>query len=225
MIPICELLLLLVSVLTQCGASEYYVRPTEPTNTSCPGHPCLTLNQYTNDSSRYFKSNAVFKFLPGTHLMNRPLKIREIHNISLIASNDKSNASPQLLAQVPCQYRPHGEGCIHIGLSVYTVPDHIEVCCAVIHLINVTNSTFSDITIAVRSQNVSGVVVQQCSDILIHLFKVEGHSDGQDYKTYEVGILICESTSVVINSAQVSNISYGVILFNTSNSYITELNC
>ena len=111
-------------------------------------------------------------------------------------------------------------GCIHIG---------IEVCCAVIHLINVTTSAFSDITIAVRSQNISGVIVQQCSKILIQLFKVEGHSDGQRYKAYyDVGILTYESTFVVIKSLQVTNISYGVILFNTSNSYITDtatMNC
>ena len=109
-----------------------------------------------------------------------------------------------------------------------SVPDHIEVCCAAIHLINVTTSAFSDITIAVRSQNISGVVVQQCSKILIQLFKVEGHSVGHRYKAYEVGILIYESTSVVIKSLQVTNISYGVILFNTSNSYITDtaiMNC
>ena len=87
-----------------------------------------------------------------------------------------------------------------------------------------TNSAFSDITIAVRSQNISGVVVQQCSKILIQLFKV----DGQRYKAYEVGILIYESTFVVIKSLQVTNISYGVKLFNTSNSYITDtaiMNC
>ena len=64
--------------------------------------------------------------------------------------------------------------------------------------------------------------MQQCSDILIQLFKAEGHSDDQSYKTHEVGILTYSSTSVVINSSQVINISYGVILFNTSSSCITD---
>ena len=161
--------------------------------------------------------------------MSIPLKIKDIHNITLQASNVESNhGSPILVAQFPCQYRPRNKSCIHIRKILYSVPDQIEVCCAVIHLINVTNSTFSDITIAVRSLNVSGVVVQQCSDILIQLFKVEGHSDVQSYKTHEVGILTYASTSVVINSSQVINISYGVILFNTSSSCITDtatMNC
>ena len=160
--------------------------------------------------------------------MNRPLTIRDIHNISLTASNINSNVYPQLVTQFSCQYRPHSKGCIHIEKILYTVLYPIEVCCAVIHLINVTNSTFSHITIAIRSPNASGVILQQCSDILIQIFEVEGHSDSQRYITYEVGNLIYESTSVVMDSLQVSNSSYGVILFNTSNSYIKNtaaMNC
>ena len=162
--------------------------------------------------------------------MNRPLVIRDIHNISLTGSNVKSNVFPQLVAQFPCQYRPRSKSCIHIRKSAYPfiISNSIEVCCSIIHLINVTNSTFRDITIAVRSQNVSGVILQQCSEILIQLFKVEGHSGSQRNVTCEVGILTYESTSIVLNTLQVSNISYGVILFNTSNSYITDtatMNC
>ena len=52
------LLLVTVTVFSHCGATEYYVRPTEPTNISCPaGQSCLTLNHYTSDSDHYFKSN------------------------------------------------------------------------------------------------------------------------------------------------------------------------
>ena len=117
----CELLLLLLPVLSQCGANEYYVRPTEPTNTSCPGQPCLTLNQYTNDFSHYFASDTVFKFLPGTHLMNRALEIRDIHNISLTGSNIKSNVYPQLVARFPCQYRPRSKYGMHMEKILYLV--------------------------------------------------------------------------------------------------------
>ena len=99
-----HLLLLLVPVLSLCGATQYYVTPTEPTKTSCPAQPCFTLNHYTNHSDRYFKSNTVFKFLPGTHLMNRPLEIRDVENISLEASDDNSDKYPQLVAQFTCQY-------------------------------------------------------------------------------------------------------------------------
>ena len=67
------MLILLIPVLSLCGATEYYVRPTEPTNTSCPAQPCLTLNQYINDSDHYFQFNTVFKFLHGIHHMDKPI--------------------------------------------------------------------------------------------------------------------------------------------------------
>ena len=98
-------LILLIPVLSLCGATEYYVRPTEPTNTFCPAQPCLTLNQYVNDSNHYFQSNTVFKFLPGTHHMDRPVIIGTVHNISL---ENFSNKHPHLVAQCSCNTKTHG---------------------------------------------------------------------------------------------------------------------
>jgi len=65
--------------------------------------PCLTLNQYANDSDHYFKSNTVFKFLPGTHHMDRPITIGNVHNMSLESLNsDKNDKYPHLVAQFSC---------------------------------------------------------------------------------------------------------------------------
>ena len=75
------------------------------------------------------------------------------------------------------------------------------------------------VTIAVRSEIVSGVILQQCSEILIQLFKIDGYSDRQRNKHVRLGFLYMKAHLL---SLQVSNISYGVILFNTSNSYITD---
>lgn len=78
--------LLLVCVLWPlCGATEYYVRPTEPTNTSCPGHPCFTLAQYINDSEHYFKSNnnTVFWLLNGIHNISAPVIVSDAHNVTI----------------------------------------------------------------------------------------------------------------------------------------------
>ena len=78
--------LLLVCVLWPlCGATEYYVRPTEPTNTSCPGRPCFTLAQYIADSEHYFKSNnnTVFRLLNGIHNISTPLIVTDAHNVTI----------------------------------------------------------------------------------------------------------------------------------------------
>ena len=78
--------LLLICLLCRlCGATEYYVRPTQPSTTSCPGQPCHTLAQYISDSDYYFKSNnnTVFWLLSGTHNISMPVIIRDAHNVSL----------------------------------------------------------------------------------------------------------------------------------------------
>ena len=85
-----QLLLLVYLVSPVCRAAnggEYFVRPTEPTNDSCPGEPCLTLDQYINDSNLYFKSNnnTVFLFLSGKHIIFRPVFISDAQNVTLKA--------------------------------------------------------------------------------------------------------------------------------------------
>ena len=76
---------LLLSLLILCvcgpplyGATDYYVRPTEPTNASCPGQPCLTLHHYIQNLS----SNANYHLLPGVHSINGPITLKYVHNVS-----------------------------------------------------------------------------------------------------------------------------------------------
>ena len=157
-----HLLILLVPVLSLCGATEYYVRPTETTNASCPAQPCL---QYTNSADHYFGSNTVFKFLPGNHIMDGPLIIGNVHNMSLENLNDRY---AHLVAQFPCETEVHD--CIHVsetstcGLEVHD----FEVCCAAIWLHDVYNITVKGIHVAV-SKNVSGVVLKNILWITVQL--------------------------------------------------------
>ena len=83
-----------------CGATEYYVRPTEPTDTSCPAQPCLTLSQYISNSDLYFKSNTVFKFLPGLHHTNQTLDMQSVENVSL--EGEHNNNHPMLMMDINC---------------------------------------------------------------------------------------------------------------------------
>ena len=91
-----SLCFLIVSALSLCGATEYYVRPSEPTNTSCPAQPCLTLNEYASHSENYFTlSNIEFRFLPGTHLLNTSISVRNVHNVSFTSL--ETEKSPQIV--------------------------------------------------------------------------------------------------------------------------------
>ena len=149
-----HLLILLVPVLSLCGVTEFYVRPTEPTNASCPAQPCLTLNQYTNDLEHYFKSNTVFRFLPGTHHIDRPVTIGNVHNMSLESLNDENNEYPHLVAQFSCETEVHD--CIHLHWFKY---GNFKVCCAAVWLHDMYNVTVKGISITVQMSNIDMSVV------------------------------------------------------------------
>ena len=114
------LLLNLTLILSTCGATEYYVRPTEPTNTSCPAQPCLTLSQYINDSDHYFISNTAFLFLSGIHCIDTPVIIEDVHNISLVRYGDGGGGEyPHVVYRL--QYYQYSQHRV-LALNVPAVP-------------------------------------------------------------------------------------------------------
>ena len=206
-----HLLLLLVPVLSLCEATQYYVTPTEPTNTSCPAQPCHTLNHYTKHSELYFKSNTVFKFLPGTHLMNRSLKIRDVENITLETSDDNSDMLPELVAQSTSQCVENSD-CIDI---LHFRFDYI-VCCSVIWMINVTHASIEGISVIVRRPKVTGVILQQCSHLHIQSISytiIQGHNLFQ-----QIGIIALESKDIDMDSLEASNFAFGMVLYKSTNT-------
>ena len=65
--------LTLISVPGEAVNNVYYVTPTEPPNSDCPGEPCQTLDHYFSHIDRYFSSdkiNVTMMFLQGNHILN-----------------------------------------------------------------------------------------------------------------------------------------------------------
>ena len=216
-----HLLILLVPVLSLCGATEYYVRPTEPTNTSCPAQPCLTLSQYTSDSDHYFKSNTVFKFLPGTHHMDRPLTIGNVHNMSLESLSDESNEYPHLVAQLSCETEEHE--CIYITIHQDFGTQNFQVCCAAVWLHDVYNVTVKGISITVQTsdKHISVVILKNVSGTTVQLNATCSLTD--DTSNGANGIIMYEATSVEVHSSSANNCSYGLVLHNTTNTHIAKV--
>ena len=216
-----HLLILLVPVLSLCGATEYYVRPTEPTNTSCPAQPCLTLSQYTSDSAQYFTSNTVFKFLPGTHHMDRPLTIGNVHNMSLESLSDESDEYPHLVAQFSCE--TEGHECIYMDWSF--IPDFpdFQVCCAAVWLHDVYNVTVKGISITVQTsdKHISVVILKNVSGTTVQLNATCSLTDDTSDGTN--GIVMYEATSVEVHSSSANNCSLGLVLHNTTNTHIAKV--
>ena len=75
-------ILLLCCLSDVHGITEYYVKPAEFDNTSCPGEPCHTLSHFASNT-HYAWSGVVVRFLPGNHSLNQSLYISSSSNLHL----------------------------------------------------------------------------------------------------------------------------------------------
>ena len=206
----CNLLLLLVPVLSLCGATEYYVRPTEPSSTPCPGQRCLTLSGYIEKSDSYFQSDTTFKFLPGTHYMDKPLIIAGQNNISLESYSDEQ---PQLVAEFPCECGSSNYQQITCGY------EPIKVHCAAIQLRDMNVVTLKGINVTVQTPGLSGLLLMNVSNSTVQ--DISSH-----YLLHypaPVGILINNSQSIVLQSLSAFNYQYGIVYVNTTHINISKI--
>lgn len=72
---------------TSVAAGENFVRPSDFKNQSCQFNPCLMLNDYARDADLYFVDNTIFAFLPGTHELDVLLHLKNVVNVTLLASD------------------------------------------------------------------------------------------------------------------------------------------
>ena len=198
------LVLFVPAVISLCESAEYYIRPTAlTTNTSCPGQPCLTLNQYMNNTSHYIQSNTVLNFLPGKHVLKRPLHINNVQNITLKSSAAGSGMPSQLLVKFSCE----NESLTHC-ISTQSA----------INMINVTNVVINDISLEMWTPNVSGVIVEQSTDVHLQL---DIHSvQGND--SLAAGVTVNEISHLYMNGLRVGNLYKGIRIENTNKVSITN---
>ena len=192
------LLLLLVPVISLCASAEYYIRPTAlTTNTSCPGQPCLTLNHYMNNTSRYIQSNTVLNFLPGKHVLKRPLHINNVQNVTLKSSTTGSGMPSRLLVKFSCENKS-------LNHCIYTQ--------SAIEMINVTNVVIDDITLELWTPNVSGVIVEQSTDVhlQLHIHSVPGND------SLAVGVAVNKTSHLYMDGLRVGNLYNGIRIENTN---------
>ena len=191
------LMLLVLLATSLCESAEYYIRPTLTTNTSCPGQPCLTLNQYMKNTSHYIQSNTVLNFLPGKHVVKIPLLIKNAENITLKSITTGSGMHSQLVVKFSCE----NESLNH---CIYTQ--------SAIEMINVTNVVINDISLEIWTPNVSGVTVEQST--YVHL-QLHIHSV-QENDSLAAGVAVNETSHLYMDGLRVGNLYNGIRMENTN---------
>ena len=208
------LLVLLASIISQYGAIEYYVKPTDFTNITCPGQPCLTINEYTDASAYYIKSNIIFIFLPGKHIVLRPIVIKNVENVSIKAIANSMDAN--IIAHFACR-DVINSNCIHSPMAPqYVYGDvSLQACCSVIRLVNVSNASMRGIDIKTNSSGVMGITLQHSSNIQLQSNIVCKHSCGFGLFTYN-------SSQLYIGPLRVSHHLIEMLLHMTNRTIIRK---
>ena len=148
-------------------AVGYFVKPTQPANSSCPGQPCLTLAEYINNTEYYFRSNnnSVFWFLSGRHHISSPVVVTDAYNVTL-NYGEKDNQIP-LVVFSPIYYC----ACT-IPITIYSVCGK----CSIFQFTNVSMVSISELSLQGTAYNdtssVSGMSFEMSENISVTNVKI-----------------------------------------------------
>ena len=189
-------LLLILFLWSTSALHEHYVKPDNPSSLSCPGQPCLTLDQYTQQAATYFTTGSTFLFLSGNHTLQTTINLTDISDLKF-----KRNAEQDSTI--------HGNGgkifCLRVinltidGLTLKTA--YLEVSES--NGIVISNSTF--LGNGTRTEhNVSALTCSNSSITVINCHFKGNTGDNGSAINVEIG-----SHLDLINSTFIRNIANG----------------
>ena len=82
------------------ASSIYYIRPLP--DTPCPESPCHTLSDFLRLADQYFTLNTTLVLLPGGHLLDDKLLVRDISVLTLIGGDDSSSSLSANASKIMC---------------------------------------------------------------------------------------------------------------------------
>ena len=154
-----------------------------------------------------FGSDAVFKFLSGTHNVYSPLTFRNVHNVSLLGTQSRSESDlPVLITQSFSCFRCDGR-------------DH-SACdqCSVVYSQNVTHTTIEGIKIIITAQcsspfaGLDGLSLRYCNSFAIYNVRIVNYDQWTEAK----GISIGRSNNISINYTAVQSADGGMFFYYSS---------
>ena len=132
---------------------------------------------------------------------------------------------PQVVVQFACHHAAKSD-CIPLVFEHF-FERHLYPCCSVVWMINVTHAAIKGINVTVRAPKISGVILQQCSHLHIQSTSYSGiqeqESDRHDFVNIECGNLAYESSDIEMVSLEANNFTYGVMLYKSRNTSMTNV--
>ena len=73
--------IVMIILAWRTSADFHYVKPDNYTSQTCPGQPCLTLDQFTQQAATYFTTGSTFLFLPGHHTQWTTVNLTNVSDV------------------------------------------------------------------------------------------------------------------------------------------------
>ena len=151
----------------------------------------------------------MFKFLPGTHHIDRPVHVRNIQNISLENFHDQNDQYPHVVAQF------HSD----LEVSNCDLSNIYDKSCDAISFDEVADVVLKGINVTVYTPNISAIVFWNVSNISVQSFTVYSRSSS----TCAFGILVFQAKSVEMILVGAYYFKIAFFMENAGNIWITNI--
>ncbi len=171
-----QVLMLMLLALGASSQHVYYVKPNN--SSSCPGQPCLTLDQYASQGTRYFATGTTFLFLAGNHSGNRTVFLESISDVIFRGIETNSDVTV-LKAYISCNNVTNFtiQGMVFVPRTA-DIPDGLFVTILDSKEILFLNTTFQ-VPSALKNARVRAVYCMNSDVIIINcLFEGNRAHDG-----------------------------------------------
>ena len=238
------LALLALMIVTVTSCRELFVHPTS-TLCDCPGVPCLTLEKYAEMSDMFITSNIVLKLLPGRHVLTNTFIVKNIENFTIEGQIENEN-SPYPVIQYTAENYSMARPVLHFNNSFNITLRAVKFD----YVINYDHNldTYRE---RIKYENASVVTFQHGNDLTIMYSSIILWLNQDDHPLFisgfgmemaknvniknitiiraGLGVIVEDSTNVILSSVQVKNSSTAISITNTENIisndvYITEYN-
>ena len=139
--------------------------------------------------------------------MDRPLTIANVQNVSLVWSYEEGSQPPIVVAKF-------------IAVSAVCESDYRnDFLCAAVLFSNASNIVLKEMTIAVKTPSVSGIMLWNASRIDLQSLIIYSHFN----RTCPFGISICFSNTVNLSSVSVYSFRQGIAIESTNSCFISRV--
>ena len=213
--------LILLTMLTPLTLAQY-VKPDDSISLNCPGQPCLTLDQYTQQAATYFTTGSTFLFLPGNHTLWTTINLADISDVAFRGMEEQSSNITTI----------HGNSITFTGVINLTI-DGLTLNTTNLQVVSGEGILFSDsifldnIGSALDCRNSTNITVQNCHlkgnkgeyggaihVELLHTLEIIDSTFIKNEAHYDGGAIYAEKSCILVSPKGTSdNVSKTVITF------------